>query len=204
MFGGEWRSESGGWEAKINTPISTNAPSCIAIALLNCRAHIKILILPLVLLAAKADVYERDLCEDQPVLKNPVSVKHNNAYHKRWIRLVHILLQRRTLQPVIVRVLATPLGCCHNKPSLRRFPSQLVNTAKYSLADTKRSLNHYLSSSGLLSMQALQQQPSPNLTTQFCAGDVPQSLEKSIQSNQQLPVFIKGYFEWKSSAITSL
>lgn len=76
MFGGEWRGESGGREAKINTPISTNAPSCIAITLLNCTAHIEILILPLVLLAAKADVYVRDLREDQPVRKNPVFVKH--------------------------------------------------------------------------------------------------------------------------------
>lgn len=52
----------GGREAKINTPVSTNALSCIAITLLNCTAHIEILILPVVLLAAKADVYVRDLC----------------------------------------------------------------------------------------------------------------------------------------------
>lgn len=52
----------GGREAKINTPISTNALSCIAITLLNCTAHIEILILPVVLLAAKADVCVRDLC----------------------------------------------------------------------------------------------------------------------------------------------
>lgn len=51
-----------GLRGKINTPISTNALSCIAITLLNCTAHIEILILPLVLLAAKADVCIRDLC----------------------------------------------------------------------------------------------------------------------------------------------
>lgn len=57
-IGGERLGQGG----KINTPICTNLLSCIAITLLNCTAHIEILILPLVLLAAKTDVCVWDLC----------------------------------------------------------------------------------------------------------------------------------------------
>lgn len=63
--------------------ISTNAPCCIAITLLNCTAHIEILILPLVLLAAKADVCARDLCSGKSCF---CEAKH--ADHKRWIHFV--------------------------------------------------------------------------------------------------------------------
>lgn len=141
--------------------IFTNAPCYIAIILLNCAAYIEILILPLVLLAAKANV-----CVGGFMFRK-ILFLWSEACRSQKMDPFCVLFQWRKLASnncaSISNTNAAPLQPCTAEATLQLFLSRLVNTAKYSLAHMKRSLNHYLSSSGLLSMQALQQHPAPNL-----------------------------------------
>lgn len=141
--------------------IFTNAPCCIAIILLNCTAYIEILILPLVLLAAKADV-----CVGGFMFRK-ILFLWSEACRSQKMDPFCLLFQWRKLasnnRASISNTNAAPPQPCRAAATLQLFLSRLVNTAKYSLAHMKRSLNHYLSGSGLLSMQALQQHPAPNL-----------------------------------------
>lgn len=61
--------------------ISTNAPCCIAITFLNRTAHIEILILPLVLLAAKAGVCGWDLFSEKSCFCEAKHADHIRRIH---------------------------------------------------------------------------------------------------------------------------
>lgn len=85
---------------------STIAPCCITITLLNCTAYIEILIITLVLLAAKADFYVWDLCSEKSCFCEAKHADHKNGFILYFIPVEKLTSNNRAS---ICNTEATPL-----------------------------------------------------------------------------------------------